>query len=103
MLQTTKPRVVLLGLEEALSAELGAVLPAQKYSLIPERFSSPAECLRTIERTGADLVFCAAESNRHLAVLEAIACQRPDVLVIVVSRAPDVSEWLDAIEAGATD
>jgi DNA-binding NtrC family response regulator len=36
-------------------------------------------------------------------LLEAIAHRWPELPVIVVSRMPEVSEWLDAIEAGAAD
>jgi DNA-binding NtrC family response regulator len=56
-----------------------------------------------VERLGAEVVFCCSERSKYTALLEALGRKNPDLPVIVVSRVPDVSEWLDAIEAGASD
>ena len=48
---------------------------------------------------GARIVFCAAESG----VLQQALLQFPHVPVVVVSRLPETDDWLDALEAGATD
>lgn len=98
-----KTRVVLFGLDESLARELGAVLKTQRKSVYSEPFRSPKECLGVVDRVGADLVFCSSNRERYLALLEAIGRQKPELPVVVVSRTPEVSEWLDAIEAGASD
>jgi DNA-binding NtrC family response regulator len=56
-----------------------------------------------IERLRADLAFCPADRNRYLAILDAVLREKPGFPVVVVSRIPEVSDWLDAIEAGASD
>jgi DNA-binding NtrC family response regulator len=96
-------RIVLFGLDERLAGELGRVLTDQRKSVYSEPFLTPGECLGVIDRLQADLVFCAAEKDRYCALLEAVLLLRPDLPVVVVSRDPEVSEWLDAIEAGASD
>ena len=95
--------VVLIGLEEDLSLELTDRL-AERY---PEMqfisASSAANCLTRISPDQIDLVFCSSEANHFLAVLDCLKKIRPDLPVVVVSRHPEVSQWLDAIEAGASD
>ncbi|MGE5648086.1 MAG: hypothetical protein ACM336_20100 [Acidobacteriota bacterium] len=96
-------RILLFGLDEGLGSELRGVLTNQQQSVYSEPFVPPPGCLRVVDRIGADLIFCSSERERYLALLEAIAQFRPDLPVVVVSRTPEVSEWLDAIEAGASD
>jgi len=95
-------RIVLLGLDDSLAGELRAVL-GRRQDVYTEAFLSGHECLRTVERLGAALIFCAADPSRYLDLLDAVRREKPDLPVVVVSRAPEVSEWLDAIEAGASD
>ncbi len=98
---TPYARIVLLGLDDSLARELRAVLT--KQDVYSEPFLSGTECLGTVERLGADLVFCAADPERYIDLLDAVRREKPDLPVVVVSRTPEVSEWLDAIEAGASD
>jgi DNA-binding NtrC family response regulator len=101
--QGTKARILLFGLEEGLGSELRGVLTNQQQSVYSEPFLAPPECLGVLDRIGADLIFCSSDRERYLALLEAIGRHKPDLPVVVVSRTPEVSEWLDAIEAGASD
>jgi len=50
-----------------------------------------------------DLVFCPVTGNILQQVLSAAAAQMKKILVIAVSRLPEVQEWLDALELGAID
>jgi DNA-binding NtrC family response regulator len=59
--------------------------------------------LAVVRRMGAELVFCSSLRKRYLAFLEAVARFKPNLPVVVVSRVPEVADWLDAIEAGASD
>ncbi|MEK7409537.1 MAG: response regulator, partial [Acidobacteriota bacterium] len=94
-------RIVLFGLNDPLAGELRAALG--EPNVYPEPFLRGADCLRVVERRHADVVFCAAEPARYLDLLEAVKREKPDLPVIVVSRIPEVSQWLDALEAGASD
>jgi DNA-binding NtrC family response regulator len=100
---TAKGTILLLGLEDGLAAELAGVLARQVRSVHKEPFGSARECLNRVKRLRADLIFCPCDRQRYLSLLEAVGRQKPDLPVVVVSRQPEVSEWLDAIEAGATD
>ncbi len=99
----TGSTVVLFGLDGPLAAELASVLDRQKQAVFCEPFRSARECLGIVDRIGADLIFCSSQRERYLALLEALGRHKPDLPVVVVSRTPEVSEWLDAIEAGASD
>lgn len=101
--QSTQTRIVLLGLDDALAAELASALAGREWIVYARPFLSPRECLGVVQQVRADLVFCSAERERYLALLEALAGRKLDLPVVVVSRRPEVSEWLDAIEAGASD
>lgn len=96
-------RIVLFGLEGPLGSELESVLIQQSQEVYLQPFRSPKECLSAIERLGIDLVFISSDRDRYLALLEVVGRDKPDLPVVVVSRTPEVSEWLDAIEAGASD
>lgn len=101
--QGTPARIVLFGLDDALASELRTVLAGGRQAVWAKPFLSARECLGVVEEVGADLVFCASDRERYLALLEAIGRHKPELPVVVVSRTPEVSEWLDAIEAGASD
>jgi DNA-binding NtrC family response regulator len=101
--QGTQAKVVLFGLDEALASELRDVLTERQQQVWSRPFASPPDCLGVVEEIGADLVFCSSDRDSYLALLEAIGRSKPDLPVVIVSRTPEVSEWLDAIEAGASD
>lgn len=98
-----KARTILFGLDETLSAELRKLLAAQQQAIYVRPFLTAPECLAVVDELGADLVFCSSDRGRYLALLEALAERKPDLPVVVVSRMPETAEWLDAIEAGASD
>ena len=95
--------VVIFGLDEELETELRNVLSRQDQAIRVQPSQSPHECLEMAGQLGADLIFCSADRLRYLELLEAVSRSRPGLPVVVVSRMPEVSEWLDAIEAGASD
>lgn len=95
--------IILFGLDEALEAELRSVLSGQDQAVYPQPSDDPHEFLERAEQMGAELVFCSADRPRYLELLDAVNRSRPGLPVVVVSRVPEVSEWLDAIEAGASD
>jgi DNA-binding response OmpR family regulator len=65
--------------------------------------ASTSECISVAEREKADVVFCSADPVGYRGLLDALKRGGLPVPVVVVSRIPETSEWLDALEAGATD
>jgi DNA-binding NtrC family response regulator len=96
-------RIVLFGLDESLASELHSVLANQQHTVHLEPLLSPRRCLDVVKRSGADLIFCSSEGKRYQALLEVVRRHKPGLPVVVVGRTPEVTDWLDAIEAGASD
>jgi DNA-binding response OmpR family regulator len=103
MLRQSVPRAnfILHELEESLAAQLcqAASEPGHAFHCA----GSTAECLLLAERLHADVVFCSSEPREYQALLDAVKLKGMRLPVVVVSRLPEVSEWLDALDAGATD
>jgi DNA-binding NtrC family response regulator len=95
--------IVLFGLDHALASELRNVLVNQQHTVHLEPLLSPPRCLDVVKRSGADLIFCPADRKQYLTLLETIRQHKPGLPVVVVSRTPEVTAWLDAIEAGVSD
>jgi len=85
-------KVLLLGLERSLSNELNPVLEKLGQTVQIEHSTSGV-----LAKTDANVVFADGRC------LHAVRNQRPELPVVVVSRLPEVSGWLDALEAGAAD
>jgi DNA-binding NtrC family response regulator len=96
-------RIVLFGLDDSLVFELRSVLIEEREAVFSLPFLSLPECLDAVEQTGADLIFCSSDRGQYLPLLDAIGRYRPELPVVVVSRVPEVTDWLDAMEAGASD
>ncbi|HLW78871.1 MAG TPA: hypothetical protein VKU44_04645 [Terriglobia bacterium] len=95
--------VVLLGLAENLVPELAQALAGKQLRVRSLPFPGPASLSSVIEGLDAEVVFCAAEPTQYTSVLEAIGHQKPRIRLVVVSRQPEVAEWIEALEAGAWD
>lgn len=79
-------KVHVTGLEEPMRHELSDALRS-------------ISCHLTDEPRSADIVFCGWDPNEVSKRISAYGCKP----VVIVSRLPDVSGWLDALEAGAVD
>jgi FixJ family two-component response regulator len=84
--------VLLLDLETSLAEQLSSVLEQ-----LGQRVYAKALDTGMLEETDANLVFARPQD------LVAILKTRSDLPVVVVSRMPEVSAWLDALEQGAAD
>ena len=85
-------KILLLGLDRPIADDLIAVLQQLGQSVQSAAIGSGA-----LESGEINLIF--ADSDN----LSAIRRSRPDLPVVVVSRLPEVSAWLDALEQGAVD
>jgi DNA-binding NtrC family response regulator len=94
--------VLLLGLNEMIQEGLEKALAPHGKAVHARRFLSAEQCVRLIDQLSADVVFCAAEPDRYRPLLAAVNTAHSPVPVVVVGR-PEVSDWLDALEAGASD
>src|SRR5687768_4905070 len=85
---------LLFGLSEDLAGELMAPLSklCSHIDQVRHQLASVASC-------GAQVIFCGANTE----VVTKLRQTKPDASIVVVSRHPEVSGWLDSIEAGATD
>jgi len=94
-------RFILHGLDESLATQIlnAASQPGRTFYAA----TTAPECLALAELTQADVVFCKAEPAEYRVLLEDLKRRGLRLPVVVVSRIPEVSEWLDAIEAGAVD
>jgi DNA-binding NtrC family response regulator len=88
--------ILLLGLERSLADELGRSL-IQLEHRVQTATLNKRTLVTTLATTDAELVF--APSNQ----LGIILRTRPDLPVVVASRLPEVSAWLDALQEGAAD
>ena len=85
-------KVLLLGLDSSITDELNPVLKQLGQSVHIAGLAS-----RVLEHTDANVVFAAGDK------LGEIRARRPELPVVVVSRLPEVRDWLDALDGGATD
>jgi DNA-binding NtrC family response regulator len=88
-----------------LDESLAAQLRDATSDCAPKFYSahSTSECLAMAERLHADVVFCGSQPAEYRALLDAVKRRGLHLPVVVVSRLPEVSEWLDALDAGAVD
>ena len=99
----SRATIVLFGLSQTLLESLEDVLTREGHTVYSLSYISTASCLSIIEQVNAELVFCAAGAEHHCPLLEAIKKSKPELPVIIVSRLPEVAEWLESLESGASD
>jgi len=92
---------ILHQLEESLATQLCNAVSETGH--VFHAASSTSECLSLAERLRADVVFCNADRVKYHSLLDALQRRGLQLPVVVVSRIPETSEWLDALDAGATD
>lgn len=99
--RTATQNFILHELDSTLATELRDVVaePGRAF----HSTTSTRECISMAQRGRADVVFCSADRRAYQSLLDALDCGCLQIPVVVVSRIPETSEWLDAIDAGATD
>jgi len=91
-------RIVLIGLEQVAAGQLCSALAVDSHE-VEHRPQSVA--IQDIE--DADIVFAGGEPGHYMPLLMQVREMMPTLPFVVVTRIPETSAWLDALEAGATD
>jgi hypothetical protein len=97
MLTTFRPEAVdalLFGLSNDLAGEL-----LKPLTPLCREVHSVTGDLSKSSVPPAHVIFCGAD----VSVVTGLRDAQPDASIVVVSRHPEVSDWLDSIEAGAAD
>lgn len=90
-------KVVLVGVEPAAADNIRRTLSER------HQVESRPESVGITELSEADMVFAGGDPGQYLSLLQRVRAFRPELPFIVVTRLPETREWLDALEAGATD
>jgi DNA-binding response OmpR family regulator len=91
-------RVTLLGLPEDLAQPLAHVLRAEAHQVSQKRFVQDL-----MRGPKSEAVFISGDSPEFGRLIALLREMEPRVPVIVVARVSATKNWLDALEAGATD
>ncbi len=91
-------RVVFSGVDPRLATQLSGFLTADRHKVHREKPNASITAL-----LDANVVFAGGAPNQYLSLVRRIRALDPVLCLVVVARCPDTSEWLEAIEAGATD
>jgi len=87
-----RPRLLLFGLDESLVSEIQTALPCCDAWVETEPFHNSLN---------ADIVFCSDNCEDLPGVLAAAKARK--LPVVIVTRHPNVNDWLNAMDAGASD
>ena len=91
-------KILLLSLEVSLAEDLYCKLT----QLLHQVQLAVADQLST-DHIDADVIFLAGDGPHFRDSFNALRSKRPDLPLVVVTRLPEVTVWLDALEAGAAD
>jgi DNA-binding response OmpR family regulator len=91
-------RVVLIGLDQTASRQIGRALSEGSHDVAHQASGTPVA-----DFLDADIVFANGDDKQYLPILKKIRQTQPGLPFVVVTRIPETSDWLDALEAGATD
>jgi len=91
-------KVYLVGVEQEIAGQIFRALDARSHRI---RQHSRDVVMRKLQ--DADIVFAGGESAWYLTLLKRVREARPALPFVVITRIAETKEWLDALEAGATD
>jgi Response regulators consisting of a CheY-like receiver domain and a winged-helix DNA-binding domain len=91
--------ILLYGLDDALANELTSALSSLCGDVSREEFSSASLCRSAVAAEDIGLIFCSPQPQ----LVRDLRTKFGSTPIVVVSRFPEVTDWLDALEAGAAD
>jgi DNA-binding NtrC family response regulator len=95
--------IVLYGLGDKIAHSLSEALQTGSRSFRSDSQASATDCLNVLRSNAVDVVFANSKQSVALPLLRAMKQFNVNVPVVVVSEEPEFDEWLDAMEAGASD
>ena len=91
-------RIVFAGLEPRTAGHLASLLAGDGHEVQRAKHNITIK-----ELLSANIVFAGGDPDQYLSVLRRVRAVDPILSFIVVARFAETAEWLDALEAGATD
>jgi hypothetical protein len=91
-------KVIFLRLDPRSSGQLGPLLAGDGHEIHVEKENAPIGLIR-----GSSAVFIGGMAEGYLPVVRRLRALDANLCVVVVARMAEMQDWLDAIEAGATD
>jgi DNA-binding response OmpR family regulator len=91
-------KIVLIGLEQAAAGQICRALAVERHQIEQQPQDLPIRDLRD-----ADMVFAGGDPTCYLSLLRRVREAQPTLPFVVVTRIAETKDWLDALEAGATD
>jgi DNA-binding response OmpR family regulator len=91
-------RVVLSGLDNKVGSVLAGLLAIDGHRIRREYYRISVD-----DYLSADVVFVGGLPRHYLPLLRRLRSVDQFLPVVVVASVPETSEWLDALDAGATD
>jgi DNA-binding response OmpR family regulator len=96
--KTLMASVFLIGLDQTIATQVSRALAVERH-----RIETKPQNLDVNEMKDVDIVFAGGEPAQYLSLLRQVRETRPTLPFVVVTRVPETTAWLDALEAGATD
>jgi DNA-binding response OmpR family regulator len=91
-------KIITVGLEPGAAQQLGKALGSENHQIAHKPKSTVVDDVME-----ADIVFANGDGKYYLPLLKLLRATCPAMPFVVVTRLPETSDWLDALEAGATD
>ena len=91
-------KLLVVGLDQETAVQMLKALPSTEH-----RVECREEITSVQDLEDADLVFAGGEKGQRISLLRWIKEALPWLPCVVAARLPDTREWLEALEAGATD
>jgi DNA-binding response OmpR family regulator len=91
-------KVKLIGLDPLAAVQIGRVLAGSFHEI-----ETLPVTVTLSDVLDADIILAGGERQQYVPLLRKVRAAKPDLPFIVVTRIPETSDWLDALEAGATD
>jgi len=90
--------VYLIGLDQTTATQVSRALAVERH-----RIETKPQNVDVNDMHDVDIVFAGGEPEQYLSLLRQVREKRPTLPFVVVTRVPETTAWLDALEAGATD
>jgi DNA-binding NarL/FixJ family response regulator len=91
-------KLVFSGLDARIVDQLAGLLAGDRHKIRRKKNSVPVS-----ELQDAHVVFIGGEPSHYLSLLRRARALAPELCLVVVARFSDTNEWLEALDAGATD